>query len=186
MQGAHCLSVHLYKSSLTLAKLAGVDRSWPWHAALVDVSALDLSELDLRDTVEAGRIPQLMDLYAEAWWTAGRTFDDVVRMVASCDLVFAFVHRAQDRLVGFARVLTDDTYYAMILDVIVAAPWRGRGLGAGLMNAIVGHPRLLGVQTIELVCQPDLISFYRRFGFTDQVGRSLLMRKTTNPVLAGG
>ena len=32
-------------------------------------------------------------------------------------------------------------------------------------------------QLIELVCQPELIDFYRRWGFTDHVGASRLMRR---------
>lgn len=30
---------------------------------------------------------------------------------------------------------------------------------------------------------PDLMPFYRRWGFTDQVGRSRLMRRTSDPRL---
>ncbi|NEA33736.1 hypothetical protein G3I17_18985 [Streptomyces sp. SID13031] len=51
------------------------------------------------------------------------------------------------------------------------------------MDAVVQHPRLAGVRSIELVCRPDLVAFYRRWGFTDKVGRSGLMRRTTDPRL---
>jgi hypothetical protein len=46
------------------------------------------------------------------------------------------------------------------------------------MDAIVAHPRVAVVDSVELVCQPDLVDFYRRWGFTDDVGRSLLMRRS--------
>jgi hypothetical protein len=36
--------------------------------------------------------------------------------------------------------------------------------------------RLAGVETIELSCQPDMVDFYRRWGFEDELGGSLLMR----------
>jgi GNAT superfamily N-acetyltransferase len=72
-----------------------------------------------------------------------------------------------DRLVGFGRVLTDEVYLAVILDVIVAAEWRSLGLGKMILDAIVGHPKLVGVRSLELVCQPDLMPFYGRWGFTD-------------------
>jgi hypothetical protein len=36
------------------------------------------------------------------------------------------------------------------------------------------------------VCQPELIGFYGRWGFTDRVGRSLLMRRSNNPLLVRG
>lgn len=77
-------------------------------------------------------------------------------------------------MVGFARVITDEVYLAVVLDVIVAPGSRGCGLGAVLMDTIVGHRRLAAVRSVELVCQPDLMPFYRRWGFTEQVGRSRL------------
>jgi GNAT superfamily N-acetyltransferase len=143
------------------------------------------SVFDVRTAIEPARLPQLMRLYAGEWWTSDRSDDDVAGMLRGSDLVFAAIHRPTDQLVGFARVLTDDTYLAVILDVIVSADHRKRGLGAQLLDAVVGHPRLARVRSLELACQPDLVPFYRKFGFTDRVGRSLLMRRTSDPRLAG-
>jgi len=104
-------------------------------------------------------------------------------MLERSDLLFALVDRNADRLVGFARVLTDGVYLAVVLDVVVADDCRNNGLGGSLMEAILGHPQVSRVRSIELVCQPDLIAFYRRFGFTDQVGHSRLLRKSADPIL---
>ncbi|MEO3925750.1 hypothetical protein ABGB07_18040 [Micromonosporaceae bacterium B7E4] len=41
------------------------------------------------------------------------------------------------------------------------------------------------MRSVELVCQPDLMPFYRRWDFTEQVGRSRLMRRTSDPLLSG-
>lgn len=144
---------------------------------------MDVSDFEVRETVDAGRLPQLLELFGSAWWTRGRTDGDVRRMLAASDLVFAVVHRPSDRLAGFARVITDEVYLAVVLDVIVERRSRGAGLGAMLLDAIVGHPRLAGVRSVELVCQPELVPFYRRWGFTERVGRSRLMRRTTDPLL---
>jgi GNAT superfamily N-acetyltransferase len=146
---------------------------------------VDDAEIEVRAEVGADRLPQLMDLFASAWWTDGRTVGDVTRMLAASDVVVALIHQQSGRLVGFARVITDEVYVAVVLDVIVAPGARRSGLGAILMDAIVGHPRLAAVSSIELVCQPDLMPFYRRWGFTEQVSRSRLMRRTADPRLAG-
>ncbi|HEX6701826.1 MAG TPA: GNAT family N-acetyltransferase, partial [Gaiellaceae bacterium] len=87
-------------------------------------------------------------------------------------------------LIGFARAITDHTFLAVVLDVIVDPDYRGTGLGARLMNELLAQPELAAVDSVELVCQPELIDFYRRWGFTDAVGSSLLMRRTANPLLA--
>lgn len=152
----------------------------PWHAVVVDVC-----EIEVRNEVGVDCLPYLMDLFASAWWTAGRTTSDVTRMLAASDLVVALVHRRSGRLVGFARVITDEVYLAVVLDVIVTPGSRGSGLGAMLVDAVIGHPRLAAVRSIELVCQPELMPFYRRWGFTERVGSSRLMRRTADPLLTG-
>jgi predicted GNAT family N-acyltransferase len=93
--------------------------------------------------------------------------------------------RATDRLVGFARVLTDYAYVALVLDVIVDESHRGSGVGAVLLDAVVNHPSLARVRSLELVCQPELVPFYRRWGFTDAVGGSRLMRRSADERLVG-
>jgi GNAT superfamily N-acetyltransferase len=144
---------------------------------------VDLSDFELRHAVPPEQLPQLMALFAGEWWTAERDAADVARMLDASDLVFAMVCRPAERLAAFTRVLTDDTYLAVILDVIVAEEYRGLGLGAALLNAVVGHPRLARVRSVELVCQPGLIEFYRRFGFTDEVGGSRLIRRSSDRLL---
>jgi GNAT superfamily N-acetyltransferase len=95
-------------------------------------------------------------------------------MLAGTDLVLALVDRATDRLVGFTRALTDWRYRAYLYDVIVAPDLHGHGLGRVLVDAAL--ERLAGVETIELSCQPDMVAFYRRWGFENELGGSLLMR----------
>jgi GNAT superfamily N-acetyltransferase len=95
-------------------------------------------------------------------------------MLAGTDLVLALIDRETDRLVGFTRALTDWRYRAYVYDVIVAPDWQGQGLGRVLVEAML--TRLEGVETIELTCRPDMVGFYRRWGFTDELNGSLLMR----------
>lgn len=129
------------------------------------------------------RVPELTGLMRTAWWMSDRTPADVERLLANSDLAFAVLD--DDKLVGFARVLTDYTYVALMLDVIVDESHRGTGVGAVLLDAVVDHPALADVRSLELVCQPDLVPFYRRWGFTDQVGSSRLMRRTADARLTG-
>jgi predicted GNAT family N-acyltransferase len=134
--------------------------------------------LVIEHTLAPGRVGQLLELYAAADWASHRTREDVDRMLSETDLVFALVDRSQDRLVGFTRVLTDFVYRAMVFDVIVAPGERERGLGRRLLDAVVHAPQLVRVETLELTCQPELIAFYARWGFTDSNGGSTLMRLT--------
>jgi len=126
----------------------------------------------------------LVSLYrSSTWWASQRELADVERMLAGSDVVVGAIDQSSDRLVGFARAVTDGVYLALVVDVIVATDHRGQGLGRYLMEEILARPEIRSVDSVELVCQPELVPFYERWGFTDRVGRSLLMRRTANPKL---
>jgi ribosomal protein S18 acetylase RimI-like enzyme len=151
------------------------------------MSIPDGGSTDVRvvDELTDHQLDDLVGLYRSTWWASDRTVDDARAVVGASDLVVGLIEVASDRLVAFCRVLTDRHVIAVILDVIVHPDRRGAGLGGRLMDEILGRPELARVGSIELVCQPDLLDFYRRFGFTDQVGSSLLMRLTIDPRLSG-
>jgi predicted GNAT family N-acyltransferase len=129
--------------------------------------------------IATDRLPQLVELFASTWWASERTLAQADTIVTNSDVVIGLVDDA-DRLVAFARVLTDTVAFAMIFDVIVAPDVRGTGLGDQLMQRLLARPELAEVGSIELVCRPDLLEFYERFGFTRSVGASRLMRRTTD------
>jgi GNAT superfamily N-acetyltransferase len=133
----------------------------------------------------SGREGELVDLFAGEWWTAQRSRTAIDRMLDHTDVVVGLVDTAPDRLIGFARAVTDRTFLAVVLDVIVDRNYRGRGLGARLMDELLRRPELAAVESVELVCQPELTDFYRRWDFSEKVGASTLMRRTDNPSLVG-
>jgi ribosomal protein S18 acetylase RimI-like enzyme len=135
------------------------------------------------DHVDDTRRPDLLALFASAWWASARADAAVARMLAGSDVVVALVDPACDRMVGFARAISDQTFLAVVLDVIVDPNYRGQGLGKRLVDELLASPGLASVDSVELVCQPELIPFYRGLGFSEEVGRSLLMRRTANPLL---
>jgi GNAT superfamily N-acetyltransferase len=140
-------------------------------------------DVRIKDHVDERQLGDLVELFGSAWWMANRTVEETQRILRETDVVVALVDSSHDRIVGFCRALTDYVHVALVLDVVIAPEHRGSGYGAVLMDAIVHNPQLAQVRSIELVCQPELVPFYRRWGFTDQVGRSLLMRRSTDPML---
>src|SRR5436305_14463171 len=109
---------------------------------------------------------QLLDLFDGEWWSRGRSWDDVQAMLASTHVIVGAVDTEHDQLVGFARALTDGVFIAVLLDVIVARDRRGQRVGRMVVNAVLD--RLKGVNSVELVCQPELEPFYAQFVFTAQ------------------
>lgn len=108
----------------------------------------------------------LMELYRQEWWTNQRREEDVARMLQHTDLVVGICIDPGGQLVGFTRVLTDQVFKAVIFDVIVAREHRGAGLGKRLLDYVLDHPMVAGVRHIELYCKPEMIPFYKKWGFT--------------------
>ena len=124
------------------------------------------------------QVSDLMDLYKNEFWSDKRTRQDVVKMLASTDVIIGLVDEC-DRLIGITRVLTDFVYRAMIFDVIIKPTHRKMGLGAKLMDAVLNHPKLQTVENFALNCLPHLVPFYERWGFSDDVGGLKFLRRTT-------
>lgn len=122
------------------------------------------------------QINQLHKLYQNEWWTKGRVLSDVKIMLQNTDLIFALCEENSNQLAAFARVLTDKVYKALILDVIVDPSYRSQGLGKEIMQMILDHPDLKHIKHFELYCLPELIPFYKKWGFTDELGELTAMR----------
>lgn len=108
----------------------------------------------------------LMELYRHEWWTNQRREEDVARMLQHTDLVVGVCADPGGQLVGFARVLTDRVFKAVVFDVIVAYAQRHAGLGQRLIDYVLNHQMLAGVRHVELYCKPEMIPFYEKCGFT--------------------
>jgi predicted GNAT family N-acyltransferase len=126
------------------------------------------------------QIAQLHELYQQEWWSKGRTSDDVYKMLLNSDYTFGICESYSQKLVAFARVLSDRTYRAIVFDVIVAADYRNQGLGSLLIEQVVSHPELSKIECIQLFCLPEMIPFYQKFGFI-QAEQSLLVRQRLIP-----
>lgn len=141
----------------------------------------EFPHLHLLTRLNDAQLEDLWRLYQCEWWTCGRRLEDVRRVVRNSDLIFAFCD-SEARLAGFARVLTDFVYKALVFDVIVERAHRNQGLGRALLDAIISHPALASVEHIELYCLPELVRFYEPFGFTADLAGLRFMRKTRQPV----
>ncbi|MCC3406582.1 MAG: GNAT family N-acetyltransferase [Microcoleus sp. PH2017_10_PVI_O_A] len=135
------------------------------------------------ETLTDSQVSDLMDLYKNEFWCNKRTREDVVRMLAATDVIIGLVDEGDGvpprklRLIGFSRVMTDFVYRGTIFDVIVHPTYRKMGLGKVLMDAVLNHPQLQAVENLSLNCLPKMIPFYKRWGFTDDIGEMKFMRK---------
>ncbi len=118
---------------------------------------------------------QLHVLTQKMWWSVDRTKEEMSIMLKHC-LPFAVIENSTQRLVGFARVLTDEVRYAYIYDVMTEEPLRGKGIGKTIMHAILSHPQLSRVKYFELTCAPEMAEYYKQFGFSPDYKNVISLR----------
>ncbi len=104
----------------------------------------------------------LQRLFQQTDWAQNRSEATLHTLIQNSDVqVCAW---DGDLLIGYARVITDDVTRAFIEDVVVDADYRGEGVGTQMLTILL--QRLADVEEIVLCCEPNLIPYYERLGFT--------------------
>jgi len=98
-----------------------------------------------------------------SYWSGGISFDIVKRSIENS---VCFGLYEDDKLIGFARVITDKATFAYLGDVFVLDGYRGKGLSKWLMECVLKHPELQGFRRWLLLTR-DAQELYRKFGFTE-------------------
>lgn len=109
----------------------------------------------------------------EMYWSRGIPLETVRRAIAG-SLPFGIFDG--DRQVAFARAVTDRATFAYVADVYVLEAYRGRGLAAPMMDAMITHPDLRGLRR-WLLATRDAHGLYERYGFTSVPGSDRLMER---------
>lgn len=115
--------------------------------------------MSLKKTIPEADVKRLLE---EADWGQGRAIPHITQQIHASHLVFSVWEG--ERLVAFARVLNDSSYIVVILDFIVGKSHQGKGVGARLMKAILGHPDLIGIKK-WVVFSPVNQDFFEQFNF---------------------
>lgn len=99
----------------------------------------------------------------ESYWSPGIPRSVVERAIKN-SLCFGVYHATGQ--VGFGRVVTDKSTFALLADVFILKPHRGKGLSKVLMRSIKEHQDLQGLRR-WLLLTSDAHDLYRQFGFAD-------------------
>ena len=108
-----------------------------------------------------------------SYWAEGRTIEQVIN---SIEHSICFGVYKNDKQIGFARVLTDCTIFAYLMDVFILEEFRGNGFSKLLLNTIFEDDRFKSVKKWMLATK-DAHSLYAQFGFGEIRNTERLMEK---------
>ncbi|MDJ0644346.1 MAG: GNAT family N-acetyltransferase [Flavobacteriaceae bacterium] len=96
----------------------------------------------------------------ETYWAKGRTREEVERSIQHCLCYGVYL---DNRQIGFARILTDYTIFAYLMDVFILQEHQGKGYGKELMKVIINDEDL---RTCKWMLKTgDAHRLYEQFGF---------------------
>ncbi len=127
-------------------------------------------EFTISDDLRRIQVEVVADLLAKTIWGHRRP-RAVVEKLIHTSMCFSLFRR-QEQL-GFARVVTDYAVFSWLSDVVIKDGYRGRGLGAWLVECILEHPQISGTQFV--LQTTDAAGLYKKFGF--QANEKLITRK---------
>jgi GNAT superfamily N-acetyltransferase len=112
-------------------------------------------------------------LSEHTYWAKGIPIALVQRSIDNSLCFGGFLGEAQ---VAFARVVSDYTTFANLVDVFVLPEHRRKGYGKNLMDAVFAHPQLQGLRRFTLATG-DAHGLYAQYGFTAPLYPESLMER---------
>ncbi len=121
-------------------------------------------------------VPLITDFISKTYWAKGRTLQQVQKTIANS---LNFGVYLEGRQIGYARVVTDFTIIAYLMDVFILESERGKGYSKKLMEYILNHPELQQVEHWKLNTK-DAHGLYQQFGFKEVADPKKMMERNLN------
>lgn len=123
-----------------------------------------MENIIIRDGFERMDFECVTRMLAQSYWCPGIKIEEVKKGALNSALVVgAFLD--QRKQIGYARVVSDKTRFAYILDVFVDDEYRRRGIGQQMISHILAHDELKSVYQWLLITK-DAHGVYGKAGFT--------------------
>ena len=121
------------------------------------------SKFNISDDINKMDFAWVTEMLKDAYWSKGIGIDEVKQGAVNSSLVVG-VFTPDGLQIGYARVISDKTRFAYLLDVYVDESFRGRSIGQAMVDFILRHPTLKEVYQWVLITG-DAHGLYSKLGF---------------------
>ncbi|MBE9045697.1 GNAT family N-acetyltransferase [Pleurocapsales cyanobacterium LEGE 10410] len=127
-------------------------------------------------------LDQLQELLeSTAFWAKERRLEELEIAIANSDPVVSVWDG--EKMIGFARAISDGIYRATIWDVVIHPDYQGVGLGQKLVKTVLNHPRMNRVERVYLMTTHQQ-HFYEQLGFQHNSSSTMVLYNHS-PVTSG-
>ena len=118
-------------------------------------------------------IKLIHEFLTKSYWAEGRTLEQVKISIKNSLCWGVYLN---DEQIGFARVLTDGSVVAYLMDVFITEKHRGKGYSKMLLKEILANKDLQAVGKWVLATK-DAHNLYKQFGFEEIENPEWLMSR---------
>jgi GNAT superfamily N-acetyltransferase len=131
----------------------------------------------IHDEIESIDFRRVTEWLAGSYWSPRISQREVEKGARNSSLVIGS-YDAEDVQVGYARIASDKTRFAYIMDVFVEPAHRGKGLAGAMIRFAMEHPEYHDVYQ-WLLATSDAHRVYEKLGFKplDHPERWMILRK---------
>jgi GNAT superfamily N-acetyltransferase len=122
-----------------------------------------MGDVIFKDGIEHMDFERVTKMLLKAFWSLDITNTEVIKGAENSALVVGAFLTNQTQI-GYARVISDKTRFAYLLDVYVDENYRKQGIGQKMVNYILNHKELKYVYQWLLITK-DAHEFYSKMGF---------------------
>ncbi|HDL01382.1 MAG TPA: N-acetyltransferase, partial [candidate division Zixibacteria bacterium] len=98
----------------------------------------------------------------KSYWAKGRSFENVRKSIDN-SICFG-LYDSENKILGFARVVTDKVVFAYLMDFFIFDEYQGDGLGKKLAKYIIEYPELQ--VRLWFLATDSAHGLYEKFGFS--------------------
>ena len=98
----------------------------------------------------------------ESYWAKGRSLENVIKSIEN-SICFG-LYNSENKMIGFARVVTDHVVFAYLMDLFILKEHRGNGLGDKLIKHIIEEPELQ--VRLWFLATRSAHGLYKKYGFS--------------------
>ena len=121
------------------------------------------------------KISDIVRLLKMTYWADKRPIEQIEKSIHNSSCYGVYLENT-DKLVGFARVISDYATAYYLCDVIIDTEYQHKGLGTALVSYIESLPEYSGLRGILIT--RDAHALYRKFGY--EVLNERVMVKSLN------
>ncbi|MGI9532642.1 GNAT family N-acetyltransferase [Lutimonas sp.] len=118
----------------------------------------------------------IINYLQKTYWANKRSSETIKISIDNSICFGVYLNKSQ---IGFARVVTDCSVFAYLMDVFILEEFNGLGYGMELLDYILSHKDLIDIETFKLGTH-DAHEFYKKRGFRNSAHPEFQMEKLLN------